>query len=136
MAQKVPTGYSIYLDQLVKTATNGNVSVGYALHVNRMQLHCKVCDMTLTAAMLDAAAEMDYSVGEWIKIHAHTGGHKDPACLCTAMIDGGLHAEDCPSHVVQPTPITADFKKVETAKALKEKVEKMVLRKATGRKFR
>lgn len=84
-----------YLEQLLKTATKGNVTVEYALHVSRMRLACKVCDMQLTTREPEGT-ELDYSVQEFIKIHAHVGGHKD-----VKSPEG-----------IPPTAVTLDFKPV------------------------
>lgn len=96
-----------YLEQLLKTATKGNVTVEYALHVSRMRLACKVCDMQLTTREPEGT-ELDYAVQEFVKIHAHVGGHKDAPvghvvgqggkCWC-----GEIHAD-------YVKPVTLDFK--------------------------
>lgn len=101
---------NLYLDQLLQTATKGNVTAVYALYVNRMQLSCKVCNSQLTAPEPVAPHELDYGVQEFIKIHAHLGGHKAMKAV-----------------VIAPTAVTFDFKPVQKGKLLKI---------ATGRKFR
>lgn len=94
-----------YIRQLLKTATKGNVTVEYALHVDRMKLMCSVCDSQLTTAEPEGT-NLDYGIQEFIKIHAHVGGHKDKP-----IYDPEATA----------TPVTLDFKKVTSKGMIDEK---------------
>jgi hypothetical protein len=86
---------SKYVDQYVKTATDGNVEVTYAASVDRMQLGCKVCYQTLTCPLPASDAEMDWAMQEFVKLHLHSS----------------LSPERKPEERT-PTAVTADFKKV------------------------
>ncbi len=100
-----------YLEQYIKTATKGNVEVTYALHVSRLRLNCKVCQEQLTAPDL-VETEVSYSIQEFVKIHAHTGGHKD-APVGHVVGQGG----ECwcgEKHADYVKPVTFDFKPVTT----------------------
>ncbi len=99
-----------YLNQFVETATKGNVDVEYAHLQHRMRLYCGVCKTQLTLAM-PIHHEVDYGLQEFVKIHAHIGGHNDPVKAVAPM-------------PITPSPVTLDFKKV--PKTLK----------TTGRRFR
>ena len=109
-----------YFNQLLETATKGNVTVVYAAHADRMQLHCKVCDQQLTAPW-QMGTEIDYSVQEFIKMHAHVGGHVG---YKKSGLTGGWEKYQ-PGQVI---PLTADFKHVSPVKK--------PLKISTGRKFR
>lgn len=85
----------LYIEQWLKTATKGNVTVEYSLNVARMRLHCNKCDITLTVREPEDEC-YDYSTQEFVKIHAHTGGHNNPPIKVA----------------LQPVPLTADFKPV------------------------
>ena len=87
-----------YLEQLLKTATGGNVTVAYALHVARMQLSCRICGMTLTAPEPEGSSDLDYGVQEFIKLHAHAGGHGDKPSQYLVWKGG------------KSVPLTCDFK--------------------------
>lgn len=95
-------GVHAYLEQYVKTATNGKVKIDYALHVARMRLACETCGMTLTAAE-PTGTDVDYGVQEFVKLHAHVGGHKDKPT--------GDMIQDGHGNLV---PLTCDFKKIKT----------------------
>ena len=92
-----------YLEQLLKTATGGNVTVAYALHVARMQLSCRICGMTLTAPEPEGSSDLDYGVQKFIKLHAHAGGHGDKPSQ-DLVWKGGKYGEY--------VPLTCDFKPV------------------------
>ncbi len=94
MAFVTKTSAKVYFDQFLATATKGNVTAEYAFLQNRMALCCKVCDQRLTSKVLEGT-EIDYSIQEFIKIHAHVGGHNDEPKLAPEII-----------------PLTCDFKQV------------------------
>lgn len=66
-----------YMEQWLKTATKGNVRFTMAFLANRMHLHCDVCNVGLTCEKPVDANTIDYAVQEYVKLHAHTGGHGD-----------------------------------------------------------
>ena len=100
---KVPGSGPIhaYLEQYVKTATKGKVEVEWALHVSRMRLVCNECCMTLTCSE-PTGTTVDYGVQEFVKLHAHTGGHKDTPTGYDVAAGGWVNAK----------AVTADFKPV------------------------
>jgi hypothetical protein len=71
-----PQNVETYVVQWLETATKGNVSVTFAWLTNRMHLHCKVCQCEHTCTKPQASTEIDYSVQEFVKLHAHVGGHE------------------------------------------------------------
>jgi len=93
-----------YVVQWLETATKGNVIVTFAFVTNRMQLHCKICNCEHTCRKPESNDEIDYSVQEFVKLHAHVGGHKNPT-----KIDKMI-AEEFKD--VEGIPLTADFKKI------------------------
>jgi hypothetical protein len=117
-----PSPGRLYLQQLLKTATNGNVTVDYALLTNRMALHCKVCDTTLTAAELvnGSAETLDYSIQEFIKLHSHAGGHPGWNSIGPHLhhftptgTKGEWICTQCGAvQSVAPKAVTADFKEI------------------------
>lgn len=70
-------GIDAYMEQWLKTATKGNVRFTMAFLTNRMHLHCDVCNVGLTCEKPVDANTIDYAVQEYVKLHAHTGGHGD-----------------------------------------------------------
>jgi len=97
-----------YLEQWLETATKGNVEVTYALHVARMRLVCKVCEEQLTAPE-PLGTEVSYSVQEFVKIHAHVGGHVS-APVGHVVGEGGQCW--CGETHAKVKAVTADFKPV------------------------
>ena len=87
-----------YIEQLVKVAGKGNITVDFALHVDRMQLHCKSCDVTMTNHVPERSDKIDYSIQNFITLHGHNGGHNDKKKF----------EED----YGKATAVTLDFKKV------------------------
>ena len=59
--------------QYVKIAGRGNVEVAWTPTTNKLHLGCRVCDEALTATEPEDVLAIDYSVVEWIKLHAHPG---------------------------------------------------------------
>ncbi len=103
---------SAYIHQYLLTATKGNVVCYFAVLTNRAQFKCVVCEMTLTTNRPNGT-EIDYQIQEFVKIHAHVGGHKDPVCTCGGHLGMGVgHSGLCPLFAPPPTPVTADFKKI------------------------
>lgn len=70
-----PTKGMEYLTQLCKVATKGNVTVEESWFTARLKFQCHKCFQTLTTNFPEASNEIDYQIQEFIKIHAHTGGH-------------------------------------------------------------
>ena len=70
-------GIDAYMEQWLKTATKGNVRFTMASLTNRMNLHCDVCNVGLTCEKPVDANTIDYAVQEYVKLHAHIGGHGD-----------------------------------------------------------
>lgn len=66
-----------YMEQWLKTATKGNVRFTMAFLTNRMHLHCDVCNSGMTCEKPKEVQTIDYAVQEYVKLHAHTGGHGD-----------------------------------------------------------
>jgi len=101
--------FRTYFDQFVKTATKGNDIIEYAYVARRMCLHCKLCDQTLTVSEPEDSMSLDYSVQEFVKIHAHIGGHKDEPVKVS------------PGAII---PLTCDFKKTKSYPALPQSTGK------------
>lgn len=117
----LPPNIQTYYEQLVKTATKGKVEVEFSLFTKRMRLYCKECKVSLTSDEPENVTTVDYSVGEFIKLHAHTGGHC--AHVWVNPSDDGLNFEcsKCKKvfdsgNIVKPQALTADFKKVPESK--------------------
>lgn len=91
-----------YMLQYLQTATKGNVRVTFAFITNRMHLHCDKCHVGLTVPRPENSHTIDYSVQEYVKIHAHVGGYTPPEKILhpLPMQEGGQ-------------AVTFDFKKVE-----------------------
>lgn len=70
-------GIEAYMEQWLKTATKGNVRFTMAFLTHRMHLHCDVCHVGMTCKKPVDANTIDYAVQEYVKLHAHTGGHGD-----------------------------------------------------------
>jgi len=89
-------GIDAYMEQWLKTATKGNVRFTMAFLTNRMHLHCDVCNIGLTYEKPIDANTIDYAVQEYVKLHAHTGGHGDEwECeMCGDMITGPATGPD------------------------------------------
>ena len=114
-----------YTDQWLKVATNGNVVCKAAWYQNRVQFSCLRCDQSLTTTTDAVKSDdtVDYSLQEFVKIHAHTGGHVSGTTIKTATcnlkqvvnpntgemelvpVDYKLHAGGI--------PMTVDFKKID-----------------------
>ena len=112
----------VYITQWLDTATNGRVSCVKSSLVNRLHFVCRTCYYSLTTNT-DAVKNdgtVDYGLQEFVKIHAHTGGHNDPAQLEKSEGYG------------KAIPMTADFK---TIPAKKDKVLAYPAY-PVGRKFR
>ena len=92
----LPHTISAYVDQYVKTATDGNVQVTYAQLVDRMQLACTVCQQTLTCPLPPSDAEMDWAMQEFVKLHRHVA----------------VQLEKKYTTISKPILVTADFKSV------------------------
>lgn len=89
----------VYVTQWLQTATKGNVIAHEALFANRLQFFCHVCQQSLTTTTdaVKSDGTVDYSLQEFVKIHAHTGGHKDEINAAGDKV----------------YPLTADFKKID-----------------------
>lgn len=117
-----PQNIETYVVQWLKTATKGNVSVTFAFATDRMHLHCKVCHSEHICNQPKVSNEIDYSCQEFVKLHAHAGGHKTE--LSTELVqnldgtytrtkrytDGSYATDICQWGDVAPMSI--DFKKV------------------------
>lgn len=106
----------IYFDQWLATATGGKVIAHFAFLQNRVQLKCNVCEMMLTAPRPATAADIDYSIQEFVKIHSHTGGHCAHSWAEVDKTTGAVRCMKCQMFLhgdaPPPTPVTLDFKKV------------------------
>lgn len=111
-------GVEAYMEQWLKTATKGNVRFTMASLTNRMHLHCDVCNIGMTTPKPTSAFAIDYAVQEYVKLHAHTGGHGDEwQCkLCGRWTKEPLtgssgHGTTCQGVVpAKWKPVTMDFK--------------------------
>lgn len=83
----------LYLEQWVETATKGKVEIEWAWFVKRMMLACTVCKQTLTAPIPEDVNTLDYSVQEFVKIHAHTGAHHS-GCSCVSCTKTTVFPKD------------------------------------------
>lgn len=72
-----------YIDQLLATATDNNVVAEYAFATERMMWGCKVCKTMLTTDIPSSPEVLDYAIQEFISLHSHKGGHKDPTAYCS-----------------------------------------------------
>lgn len=108
----------IYFDQWLATATGGKVTAHFAFLQNRVQLKCNVCEMMLTAPRPATAADIDYSIQEFVKIHSHTGGHCAHSWAEVDKTTGAVRCMKCQMFLhgdaPPPTPVTLDFKKIQT----------------------
>lgn len=108
----------IYFDQWLATATGGKVIAHFAFLQNRVQLKCNVCEMILTAPRPATAADIDYSIQEFVKIHSHTGGHCAHSWAEVDKTTGAVRCMKCQMFLhgdaPPPTPVTLDFKKIQT----------------------
>lgn len=102
----------LYLDTWLKAATGGKVTVEYSLFQNRAQFKCHQCDMTLTTLEPESANVIDYSIQEFVKIHAHTGGHC--AHKWVTWKDGWICLRCKETQISKSKEVTVDFKPVET----------------------
>ena len=68
-----PANVQTYVDEWVKVASNGNITVKYAWHpaVNRMQLRCRVCNQALDCAIPEVPEEIDYALQKFVGLHRH-----------------------------------------------------------------
>ena len=68
-----PANVQTYVDEWVKVASDGNITVNYAWHpaVNRMQLRCSVCDQSLTCAIPEVPEKVDYALQKFVGLHRH-----------------------------------------------------------------
>lgn len=117
-----------YLNQWVKTATDDKVSIDYAWFQPRMTLVCGECDQQLTAPLPKDSTTIDFSVQEFVKIHAHKGDPVDTKCIHNKTVtftvgdDLWYKCTKC-NHQWKSllgTPVTADFKKVMIPSAIPE----------------
>lgn len=106
-----------YLTQLCETATKGNVTVEESWLTLRLKFHCHKCFQTLTTKVPDSANEIDYQIQEFVKIHAHTGGHVGVTKISTGI----GKVLDYTGEVV---PLTADFKKLKSGPSEHDIIQK------------
>jgi hypothetical protein len=70
-----PISVGTYLTTWLKSA-GGNVTFEHAFGLEgRGRFHCKVCDSTLTVNLSDSVTKVDYTLQEFVKLHAHKPGH-------------------------------------------------------------
>lgn len=105
------TNVQLYMEGLCKVATQGNVEVGFAWLANRMELFCKKCKQTLTAAKPEDTT-VDYAVQEFLKLHLHKV-HPD-YCQCEQCIAIVKQKQKDTGAFVTSKPVTLDFKPVPT----------------------
>lgn len=103
----------VYVAQWLKTATQGKVLCHKAMFADRYQFVCQVCQQSLTTPTTAVKVDgtVDYSLQEFVKIHAHTGGHNNPI---------ELEKYDGYGKVI---PLTADFKKIDDKPENEEKIK-------------
>ena len=113
----LPHTISAYVDQYVKTATDGNVQVTYVANVDRMMLGCKVCYQMLTCSLPPSDAEMDWAMQEFVKLHRHAPSDPVKKILGIDIIttdenpEGTIPKKNYTTFS-QPKAVTADFKPV------------------------
>jgi len=108
----------VYITKWLETATKGNVFCVKAMFTNRLQFVCSTCSLVLTTSTdaVKADGTVDYSLQEFVKIHAHVGGHKDSVKPTGDLIvnDSGQFAGgQATFSAAQYVPLTADFKKID-----------------------
>jgi hypothetical protein len=145
-----------YITKWLEVATGKNVTCQKARLQDRLMFGCMRCGQSLTTKTdaVKTDGTVDYSLQEFVKIHAHKGGHNDPVDLEKSEGYGKV------------IPLTADFKTVkiddkpeiaakikanmdafneQMAKTLDDKVlaakiaklqSNKVLKQSVGRKFR
>ena len=107
-----------YINQWLKTATDGNVVYERAFATDRAMFFCKKCNQTLILPGTGVeGTKVDYALQEFVKIHSHLGGHATGVteCLgCGTLIPKADRNRWCGGCYKKPdpTPVTADFKKV------------------------
>jgi hypothetical protein len=114
-----------YITQWLQTATGKNVICQKAMLQDRLMFTCARCgqSLTTTTSAVKTDGTVDYGLQEFVKIHAHKGGHKDATIINTPTgqlkqvvdpntgemklvpIDYELHKGGI--------PMTADFKKID-----------------------
>ena len=114
-----------YITQWLQTATGKNVICQKAMLQDRLMFTCARCgqSLTTTTSAVKTDGTVDYGLQEFVKIHAHKGGHKDATIINTPTgqlkqvvdpntgemklvpIDYELHKGGI--------PVTADFKKID-----------------------
>ena len=68
-----PANVQTYVDEWVKVASDGNITLTYAWNpdVNRMQLHCSICNQALTCAIPEVPEKIDYALQKFVGLHRH-----------------------------------------------------------------
>jgi hypothetical protein len=67
----------LYMKTWLTAATEGNVSVDFAVWTNRMCLYCEACGTQLTVPAPNSLEfAVDFSVQEFAKLHRHDGKYK------------------------------------------------------------
>ena len=71
---------SEYMTAWLKAATKGNVihfaDSAYCFD-DRLKLYCRVCKQQLDAPRPENSFTIDYGIQQFVKLHAHVGGHED-----------------------------------------------------------
>lgn len=119
------SGVEAYMEQWLQTATKGNVRFTMAFLTDRMHLHCDKCHVGMTCPKPKDSTEIDYAIQEYVKLHAHTGGHNDKwKCeLCGEMTDEALtgpsgHGTTCKAVVTSQMQNSCTHKKFDGSTAL------------------
>lgn len=139
-----------YLTAWLHTATKGNVKYYRALYADRYHFDCHVCQASLTvpSAGVDIVKNgIDYTLQQFVQIHAHVGGHVGyyanptypkpnwgdyqemnplPSTTGKTSYTATYYPPGPDKYTAAPTPVTIDFKKVKPKN----------LKLSTGRKFR
>jgi hypothetical protein len=122
-----------YINQWLLTATKGKVTAETSWFQDRLKFSCHDCGLTLTTSTdaVKADGTVDYGLQEFVKLHAHVGGHKSETLTAYENIlkiaelkAKATKAKEVIDHVA------GDLKTTPTA--LRDKV----LTQPTGRKFR
>lgn len=118
-----------YITQWLETATGKNVLCQKAMMQDRLMFMCTLCcqSLTTTTDAVKTDGTVDYGLQEFVKIHAHKGGHNDKS---TGIWKGAdvvpQKLEESPGYG-KVIPMTADFKKIdlkpEKETAIKQKLE-------------
>jgi hypothetical protein len=74
-----PANAQTYVNEWVKTATNGNIVVKYSwdydpdfiVTIGKMRLHCKKCNQDLLCSIPEVPEKIGYALQKFVGLHRH-----------------------------------------------------------------